>query len=696
MATDDVTRIRNLGIVGQGGAGKTSLAEALLFNAKVTTRLGRVDDGTSNFDFEPEEQRRQISLTTAFHHLPWRKHEITVVDMPGYANFLPDALNCMRACSGLVFVLEPESGGVKVEAEKLWKRADELGLPRIGFVTKMDRDRADFGAALKDVAEVLQGRPVPVQIPMGAAESFRGVIDLIHMKALVAEEGGALREEEIPDELRPEAEAARERLIEGVAEVDDALLESYLESGTLDEAQVKEALRKGTRECRIMPVFCGSGTANVGIPPLLDAVVELLPSPAERPPARGVDPNTGEEIERPPSPEAPFSGFVFKVIVDPFAGHLSIFQVLSGELSSDTTVLNTTRNVKERVGHLLRLEGKKQQGVAKVTTGEIVAVAKLKATHAGDTLADEKAPIRYPGLLDIPPAISFAVEAKSKGDEEKASQALQKLAEEDPTLTVGRDPQTRDILLSGVGQLHIEVAVERLKRKYGVEVELKAPKVPYKETIKARAKAQGKYKKQSGGRGQYGDAWLEIEPLPRGSGFEFVDKIVGGVIPRNFIPAVEKGIRETMAEGVLAGYEMVDVRATLFDGSHHSVDSSEMAFKIAGSMAFKNAVQQAKPVLLEPIMNLEITVPDECMGDVIGDLNSRRGKVLGMDPKPGGQQVIRAQVPMAEILRYAPDLRSMTSGRGSFEMSFSHYEEVPAHLAQKIIDEARAQKAEEA
>jgi elongation factor G len=692
MAVEDVSQVRNIGIVGQGGGGKTSLAEAILFDTGAVTRLGSVDDGSSNFDFEPEETRRKLSLTTAFHHAPWKKYQITVIDTPGYANFLTDALYSMRACTGLVMVLEPAAGSSKVEAEKVWARAEELKLPRLGFVTKMDRDLADFEGAVRDITGLLGGRAIPVQLPVGSAESFRGVVDLIRMRALIGGAEGKIEDQDVPADMAAAAQAAREKLMEAAAETDDTLLEEYLEKGELTDQQLDDALRKAVRECRLTPVLCGSGTKNIGVPPLLDTIVDLLPSPVERGPVTGSDPATGEPIEREPSTDAPFSAFVFKTIADPFAGKLSVFQVVSGRLDGDSTVVNVNKDGKERVGHLLRLEGKKQQGVDHLIAGEIGAVAKLKDTDVGDTLADEKVPIRYPGLKSISPSISFAIEPKSKGDEEKATQALHKLADEDPTLRIERDAQTKEIILSGVGQLHIEVTVERLKRKFGVEVELKAPKVPYKETIKGSAKAQGKLKKQSGGRGQYGDTWLEVQPLPRGTGFEFVDKIVGGVIPRQYIPAVEKGIREAMAEGVLTGNEMVDVRVTLYDGSFHAVDSSEMAFKIAGSLGFKNAVANAKPILLEPIMNMEIAVPDECVGDVIGDLNSRRGKVLGVDPKPGGQ-TIRALVPMAEVLRYAPELRSMTSGRGSFSMEFARYEEVPPHLAERIKSEVGTAKA---
>lgn len=689
---DDVQLVRTVGIVGQGGVGKTSLADALLFAAEVVNRLGRVDDGTSNFDFEPEEIRRKISLTTAVFHFPWKKHSIHLLDMPGYSNFLSDTMLCMRACTGIVYVQAPAAGEIRVEAEKVWNRAAELGLPVVAFVTRMDRENASFEAALEDMKKVLGAKPVPLQLPLGQAEGFRGVIDLLSMKALVATETGGHREEPIPADLVEAAQAARESLIELAADADDPFTETYLENGSLTDEELDQALRVGTLNRRFVPVLCGSGSKAIGAAALLDAMARYLGSALEQGTLRGKDPKLGVEIERRPDVNEPFSAFVFKTIVDPFAGRLSFLRVVSGKAVPDASVLNTSRDVRERLGHLLQLNGKKQTAVGAALPGEVVAVAKLKETMTGDTLADEKAPIVYERDQLPPPAISFAIEPKSRGDEEKATQALQKMMEEDPALELHRDLQTRELILSGVDQLHLEVVIERLKRKYGAEVELKAPKVPYKETIKGRAKAQGKLKKQTGGRGQYGDTWLEVEPLPRGAGFEFVDKIVGGVVPRQYIPAVEKGVREAMAEGYLAHYPMTDIRVTLYDGSYHEVDSSEMAFKIAASMGFKNAVAQAKPVLLEPIMNLEVTVPDECMGDVIGDLNSRRGKVLGVDAKPGSQ-VIKAQVPLAEVLRYSPELRSLTSGRGSFTMSFSHYEEVPAHIAERIVKEAEAARA---
>ncbi|HXQ22125.1 MAG TPA: elongation factor G [Candidatus Acidoferrales bacterium] len=692
---DDVKLVRSIGVIGQGGVGKTSLADALVFAAGAATRLGRVDDGSSNFDFEPEEIRRKITLSTAFHALTWKKHELTVADMPGYANFLADAMNCLRGCTGAVFVLAPAAGEIRVEAEKLWERAAELQLPVVAFVSRMDRERADFQAAVGDLKKILGARPVPIQFPIGAAENFRGVVDLLTMRAFVAQADGTLKEEAIPADVKDEAEAAREQMVESAAEANDALTEKYLENGTLTNEEVVQALREGTLGRRFVPVLCGSAAKVAGTQPLLDASVDYLACAADLGVLAGEDPKIKERIERRPEANEVFSGLVIKTTVDPFAGKLSIFRVLSGKVLADSTVLNVNKDGKERLGHLFKLAGKKQTQVPHAVAGEIVAVAKLKDTATGDTLADEKAPILYPGFTQAPPAISFAVEPKSKGDEEKATQALARMMEEDPSLEMHRDPQTRELILSGVGQLHIEVVIERLKRKYSAEVELKAPKVPYKETIKGRAEAQGKLKKQTGGRGQYGDAWLKVEPLPRGTGFEFKDEIVGGVVPRQYIPAVEKGIREALHEGILAGYPIVDVRAILYDGSYHDVDSSEMAFKIAASMGFKTALSKAKPVLLEPIMSMEIVVPDDAMGDVIGDLNSRRGKVLGVDSKPGGQ-VIRTHVPMSEVLKYSPDLRSMTSGRGSFTIAFSHYEEMPAHLAEKVIKEAEAAKAAKA
>lgn len=694
MAADDVRRIRTVGILGEGGIGKTSFGETLLFSAGATTRLGKVSDGTSVLSFEPEEIRRQITISTSFHDLSWKRHDIFLIDPPGYANFLPDTRCCMEAMGGAVFVASP-TGRLKVESERVWGWANDLGIPRLVFLNRMDREEGSLGSTLAEMGEILGARLVAVHVPIGSQESFRGVIDLLTMKALVVvDESGAMPEQEIPQEFQREAEEYREKLVEAVAELNDDLLTCYLEGGEIGREELRQTLRKGVFAGALFPVLCGSALKNIGPRLLLDAIVDYLPAPAERKPAVGEDPKTGERVERRPDPAEPFSARVFKTIMDPFAGKLSIFQVLSGKIESDSTTYNPTRETRERLGQIFRLQGKKQQPVPSATVGEIVAVAKLKDTHSGDTLCDERALIRYDGLTEFSPAISFALGLKSRGDEEKITTSLQRLMEEDIALRVGRDAQSKEILISGTGQLHIEVIVEKLKRKFGVEVELKAPKVPYRETILGKANAQGKYKKQSGGRGQYGDTWIEIEPLPRGAGFEFVNKIVGGAIPRQYIPSVEKGIRNAMGEGLLAGYPMVDARVTLYDGSFHEVDSSDLAFQIAGSMGFKNAVEKARPALLEPIMTIEVTVPEEYVGDITGDLNRRRGKLLGVDVK-GHNQVIRAHVPMAEVLSYAPDLRSMTSGRGDFQVEFSRYDRVPPDLAEKIILQAKQAQAEQ-
>ena len=688
MAAEEVGRIRNIGIVGHGGVGKTFLADALVLAAGATTRLGRVDDGSSLFDFEPEEVRRKTTISAAFHHFGWKKHEITIADTPGYAVFQAETRAVLAALTGAVFVLSPH-GEVKVELERGWGWCGELRIPAIAFMSKLDREEVDLGAALAPVARALGTKLVPLAVPIGSAGGFSGYVDLIAMKAFTfAAEFGPAQEGPIPSGVEAAVGEHRDRLLEAVAEADDTLLEHYLEGGELSEEEVQRGLRQSVLERKFLPLLVGSAHKGIGVTALLDAMVELLAGPAALPPVEAIDAKSGSPVERPADPAAPFSAFVFKTVIDPFAGKLSVLRVVSGRATSDSAVLNTSRDVKERFGQLLRLEGKKQSPIPAAVAGEICAVAKLKDTATGDTLADDKSPVLLPKLPAFEAVISFAVQPKSKADEEKATQALQKMVEEDPALKFERDAESREIIVSGSGQLHIEVAVERLKRKYGVEVELKAPKVPYRETIKGRAEVQGKYKKQSGGRGQYGDAWIKLEPLPRGGGFEFVDEIVGGSIPRQYIPAVEKDIREAMQSGILTRSLVVDFRVRLFDGSYHTVDSSEMAFKIAASIGFKEALQQAKPVLLEPIMHLEVTVPDESMGDVIGDLNSRRGKVLGVDPKPPNQ-VIRAQVPMAEVLKYAPDLRSMTSGRGDFHISFSHYEEVPPHLAERLIKEVR-------
>ncbi len=694
MAVAELDKLRNVGILGQGGSGKTSLGEAMLFAAGATQRLGKVQDGTSVLDYEPEEIKHRVSISTAFHSLSWKKHAVTLIDMPGYAAFMADSINCMRACSGAIFALNPLVG-LRVESERLWARANEDRISRILFVTKMDHEPAGVEERLAPMLETLEAKGICLQMPIGAEADFKGVVDLMAMKAYVYEsDSGKFSEAEVPADLKSAAETWRQKMVEDVCETDDELLETFLEGGEPGVDELKKAVRQGTRERKIFPILFGSPLRLVGVPQLLEAVVDYLPAPIEVGEAEGKNPATSESIKRNGDLAAPFSAYVFKTVIDPFAGKLSIMRVMSGKIVPDLTCYVPNRQLREKTGHLFRLEGKKQEAVKEAVAGEIVAAAKFKDIATGDTLCDEKSPIVYDGAVHFSPNISFALEPKSKGDEDKLPQGLHRMMEEDQTIEMHRDEETRDFILSGMGQQHIEIIVEKLKRKYGAEVVLKAPKVPYKETIRGSASAQGRLKKQTGGRGQFGDTWLKVEPLPAGKGFEFVDQIVGGAIPRNYIPAVEKGVREAMAGGYLAGYPMVDVRVTLYDGSYHDVDSSDMAFKIAASMGFKNAVEKAKPVLLEPIMNMEISVPDECMGDVIGDLNSRRGKVLGMDTK-GHTQVIKARVPMSEVLKYAPDLRSITSGRGEFQMEFAHYEELPAHLAEKVVKEAKASKAAE-
>jgi elongation factor G len=694
MPSEQVEKLRSVVVVGQGGVGKTTVADALLFAAGATTRRGSVDDQTSAFDVEPEEHRRKSTVVAGFHHCTWQKHTINVIDTPGYTAFLHDTRNCVYAATGVVFVLGSGGSEIKVEAEKLWKWAGDLGLPRIAFAARLDRERASLDHALAD-AEALGAKPAVLQLPIGQEEGLRGVVDLLSGKAFTYGDDGKASAGEPPADMKDDIAAARERLVETLAEANDALLEKYLEGEELSAAELTGALREGTLRGTFLPILCGAAGRGIGVDRLLDAIVDVLPSAAALPAWQGTDPKTGADVERAADPDAPFSAYVVKTIVDPGAGgKVSVLRIVSGRATGDLTAYNSYRESRERLGHILRLEGKKHAQVTEAFPGDVVALAKLKDTHSGDTLCDEKHQVLFPPLPDAPAVISFALHAKSKGDDDKVMQGLHRLMEEDTGLRVHRDEQTGEFVVSGTGQLHVETAVERLKRKFGTEVELAAPKVPYKETIKGIAKAQGRHKKQTGGHGQFGDCWIELSPLPRGKGFEFEDSIVGGSIPRGFIPAVEKGVRELLPQGILAGYPIVDVKVKLYDGSYHDVDSSEMAFKIAARLGFHKAFEQCKPVLLEPIMLMTVTTPDDHMGDVIGDLNSRRGRVLGAEPKGNGQQVIKAHVPMSEVLRYAPDLRSMTSGRGDFELELDHYEEVPAHIADKVIKEAEAARAQ--
>ena len=689
-------QIRNVAIIAHSGAGKTSLTESILFNAGVLDRIGSVEAGNTTTDCEPEEIARKISVVTAIAYCDWKNTRINLIDTPGFINFIEDTRGSLRISDGAVVIVSAISG-VKAETEKIWKYACEFEVPRVVFVNKLDKEAANFFMALGELEKSFESEALPLYIPIGEGEEFKGIIDLITMKAYVAE-NGKVAEAEIPSSLQGSAGEYRKKLVEKIAESDDALLERYLEGTELTNEEIMKGVREGSLTRRFIPVICGSATLNIGASQLLDAMLLCLPSPEDMSrisPVRGKNPKDGKEVERKPVETDPLTAYVFKTVADPYAGKMSIFRVYSGVLKADSTVLNSQTGAKERIGQVFYLQGKKHIPTQAVGPGEIAAVVKLKDTNVGDTLCEEHHPLVLEKVKFAEPLISYAIAPKTKGDEEKVSVGINRLLEEDPTLHFSRDEESKEMILSGMGQVHLEVALDKLKRKFGVEVAMKTPKIPYRETIRAFAKGQGRYKKQSGGRGQYGDCWIELEPLPRGEGYEFVDRIVGGVIPQQYRGAVEKGIVEAMHEGFIAGYQMVDIRATLYDGTYHSVDSSEMAFKIAGSMALKKVVQDAKPVLLEPIMKVEVTVPEDTLGMVIGDLNTRRGKVQGVEPQAGGNQKINAVAPMAEMLTYANQLQSITSGRGLYSMEFSHYEEVPSHITQKIIAERQKIKAEE-
>jgi len=684
-----VEKLRTIALVGHGGSGKTSLAEVMLFTSGVLNRIGRVEEGNTAMDFEPEELKRQASISTGFHQFERNKYLVNLVDTPGDQNFFTDTKMCMQAVDAAVVVIDGVDG-VKVQTELAWDFAAEFNLPAIILINKLDRERADFQRAFKDATDSFEPKPIIIQLPIGSESDFKGIVDLISMKAFIYDENGKATTGEIPEDMKDIVESERETLIENIAEADDALIEKYLEGESLSDEDIKSALRKGTLSRTFVPVICGSATKIIGVDLLMDYIIHCLPSPLDRGAIDGVDAE-GNAGSCEPVPDAPFSAFVFKTVADPYAGRLNIFRIVSGTLGRDGNFYNITKDAKERFTQLLRIAGKEQKPISEAGPGSIVAVAKLKDTTTGDTLCGEGHKIQFKNPELLPPLMSFAVHPKSKGDEDKIFSSLSKLLEEDVALKLDRNAETKQILLSGMGQVHIEASVEKMKRKFNVEVTLTIPTIPYRETIKKKVRVQGKHKKQTGGHGQFGDCWVQMEPLPRGQGFEFVDAIVGGVIPKTYIPAVEKGIIESAVQGILAGFPCVDFRATLDFGSFHAVDSSEMAFKIAGSLAFKKASLEANAVLLEPIMNVAIIAPDDFMGDIMGDLNSRRGRVLGMDSK-GKHQVINAQVPMAEFQTYAPDLNSMTGGRGMFTLEFSHYDEVPAQLSQKIIEAVNKEK----
>ena len=679
--SDATEKLRNIMIAGHGGCGKTSMAEVMLYIAGSTNRLGSVDDGNSTLDSDEEEVKRKISLSAGIHHFSWKNHYVNIIDTPGDQNFFSETRTCMQAVDSVIAVMDAISG-LEVRTEQTLNFANEFSLPCAIFVNKLDRERADFLRALESTTDRVEPKPIIVQLPIGKEEDFNGIIDLVSQKAYQYDGDGKATKIDIPADMVDQVETERESLVENIAEADDELLERYLEGDTLSQEELLSALRKGIVNRQFIPVLCGSARKCIGMDLLANFIVENMPSPIDR--GAFTVTKGEEEVSLEPDPNGPFTAFVFKTVIDPYAGQLSIFRIISGKLGKDGNFLNATKDVKERFTQLLCIEGKDQKTITEAGPGSIVAFTKLKNTSTGDTICAEGQPVQFKCAAPLSPVISFAITAKTKKDEDKLFSSITKLIEEDPSLTIDRNVETRETVLSGRGQVHIEATIGKLKRKFNVEVDHKIPKVPYKETIKKKVRVQGKHKKQSGGHGQYGDCWIQMEPLPRSQGFEFVDAIVGGVIPKQYIPAVEKGIVEASQKGVLAGFPTVDFKVTLDDGSFHAVDSSEMAFKVAGSLAFKKATLEANPILLEPIMKLTIVTPDDFMGDIMGDINSRRGRVLGMDSE-GKMQIIKAQVPHSEILMYAVDLISMTGSRGEFTMEFSHYDEVPSEMSEKVI-----------
>ena len=676
--------IRNLALLSHSGAGKTSASEAVLFTAGAITRLGKVDDGTTTSDYDPDEVKRQISINLSMLPCQWKGAKINLIDTPGYSDFVGEVKAAMRVSEGAIIMVCAASG-VEVGTEQVWSYCEETDLPRLIFVNKMDRENADFYQTLEQIQSRFGSRCLPVQLPIGAQDSFQGIVDLLTMKSYI---GSQAKEAELPSSLQTKAAPFREKLIEAVAEVDDRLIEKYLEGEQLSLEELGDGLRRAVVTGKIVPVLAGSAIQNIGFTSLLDAICNYLPSPKEREVVIVAD-SAKQTIE--PSQDAPLAALVFKTSADPYVGKLTYFRVYTGAINSSSQVWNASRGGAERIGQLFILRGKTQEPVSQLGAGDIGAVAKLGLTSTGDTLCSQAQPMKIAPILFPQPAFSLAVHPKTKTDLDKLGAALSRLSEEDPTLEVHREADTNETILSGIGESHLEVAAEKMLRKFGVGVRLETPKVPYKETITVPAKAEYKHKKQTGGHGQYGHVLLELEPLPRGSGCEFSDKVVGGRIPKNYIPAVEKGVNEAIREGVLARYPVIDLKTRVYDGSFHPVDSSEICFKIAGAGALRKGLSQGQPILLEPIMNIEVTIPGDFTGDIIGDLNTKRARVQGMNPE-GGLNVIDAQVPLAEILRYAIDLKSITQGRGSYKTEFSHYEEVPAHLTQKIIAERQAGK----
>ena len=691
MKVYDAASIRNVALVGHGGAGKTQLASAILFDAGMVNRFGKVDDGTTVTDYDEEEVARKHTLTASLAYVEWNKTKINLIDTPGFANFLSDARAALRVADAALVVVDAVAG-VEVQTEKVWAAADELSLPRLVILNRIDRERASLERSLQSLREVCSRTVIPIQLPLGEEKSFKGVVDLVTMKAYTyqGDASGKFTEGPIPADLTGAATAARDALVEMVAEADETLMEKFFEAGTLTQEELVVGLRAAVGAAKLFPLVVASALQNIGIPQLLDGIVAYLPSAADRP-VTGVNAKTGEEVTKAASDTGPYATFVWKTIADPFAGRITMFRVMLGTVRSDQTVHNLTKDSPERLGSVFLLQGKTQTAVPELKAGDLGAVAKLKDTLTNDTLADKSANIKFPAMTFPEAVLSYAIEPKTRGDEDKISSAMHRLEEEDPTIRYGRETQTKELLLSGQGQLHIEVTVAKLKRRFGVEVNLKPPRIPYRETITHATEAHGRHKKQTGGHGQFGDCKIKLEPLPRGADFEFVDDIFGGSIPRNFIPAVEKGIQDTRMRGYLAGYPVVDFRATVFDGSFHPVDSNELSFKLAGSLAFKDGMTRARPTILEPIMNVEVYAPSDFAGDLMGDLNSRRGRISGMDTR-GTTTVIKAQVPMSEMLTYEQHLTSATGARGSYHMEYSHYDEVPSHLQAKIIAASKAER----
>jgi elongation factor G len=692
MKVYPTTQIRNLAIIGHGDSGKTQLVSSLLYVAGATPRWGKVDEGTTTTDYEEDSIARKITLNTALAHLEYKEHKINLIDTPGYAAFVAHARPALRVADCALVVVHAVKG-VEVQTEKTWSYANEFLVPRIMVINQMDKEHADFGMALDSARSTFSRAIVPFTLPIGREKDFRGVVDIVHMKAYEFDENGKPKEIPIPETGRDLVDKERTRLIEVIAESDDKLMEKYFEEGTLPEEDIVPNISKAIAASRLCPVFAASSTTLAGLTNILDGIIDYAPAPDTHEAEHGrtaAESDGGQPLTRKYSADEPFSAYVFRTIADPFAGRINVMKIISGRVKADATMQNTTRGTAERLGALHSMQGKQLDKIDEAAAGDIIACVKLRETQTGDTLADKSAPILYDSLEYPEAAISFAIEPKSRQDEEKISVAIHKILEEDPGLHFTRDAQTKEFILSGSGQLHVETVVQKLRDRYHVEVVLHPPKVPYKETITARAEVQGRHKKQTGGRGQFGDCKVVFEPLPRGGGFKFEDKIFGGAVPQQFRPAIEKGIVEAASGGAIAGYPLVDFKATLIDGSYHTVDSDEHSFRAAGRKAFRAAVDKVKPALLEPIMDVEVVAPQEYSGDLMGDLNSRRGRVQGMEMR-GNQQVIKAQVPMSEMLNYQSTLNSITAARGSYHMQFSHYDQVPGQIAQKVIEQARAE-----